>query len=333
MAVQRREALIDYATEILNAEADAIRAVAPLLDERFESAVRLICDLQTEGRVVVSGMGKAGFVGMKISATFASTGTPSFFLHPAEAVHGDLGRTTKRDIALVLSNSGETGEVIKLLPYLARVGCSLISITGNPRSTLSKRSDISLSIGAITEAGPCNLAPTTSTTAMLALGDALAMTVLSRKPFSPEQFALYHPGGSLGRALLTVEEIMRRGAALCVVPEEQITRRVLAAISETQGRPGAAAIVNKKGHLVGVFTDGDLRRCLASGEQFLDAPIATVMSIHPKTVEPSRLAQEAFRILHEHKIDQIIVMNKDGTPVGLVDIQDLFDVSAAEKVG
>ncbi len=315
-----------YAAEILRLESEAIANLAKQLDGSFEQAVGMILQLPEQGRVVVSGMGKAGFVAMKISATFASTGVPSYFLHPAEAIHGDLGRYTKNDIALLLSNSGETAETIGILPHVRRMGCPVIAITGEASSTLAKHSDVVLSIGKVIEAGPLGLAPTTSTTAMLALGDALAMAVLERQNFSKEQFALYHPGGNLGRRLMLVSEVMRRDQENCVVPETMKTREVLHRITVTKGRPGAASMVDAKGRLSGVFTDGNLRRLLEDGDDFLELPIKKIMTANPKTISPEQIVQEALRIMSEFKIDQLIVIDSDRKPVGMLDIQDLVDI-------
>jgi arabinose-5-phosphate isomerase len=315
-----------YASEILRLEAEAVRGLCSLLDEGFDRAVDLITSMSPEGRVVVSGMGKAGFIAMKISATLASTGVPSYFLHPAEAIHGDLGRYTKKDIALLLSNSGETQETVGILPHVRRIGCPVISITSDRTSSLAKHSDVVLLIGSLDEAGPFGLAPTTSTTAMLALGDALAVTILKRQKFSKEQFALYHPGGNIGRGLMLISEIMRKGDENCVVPESMPSREVLHRITITKGRPGAASVVDASGKLVGVFTDGNLRRCLEQGSDFLHLPIHDVMTSKPKTIESTKLAQEALRIMSDHKIDQLIVIDDSNRPIGMVDIQDLIDI-------
>ena len=316
----------EYGRKVLNDEAAAIAAVARMLDESFDHAVKLILGLSQQAHVIVSGMGKGGIVGMKISATLASIGVPSFFLHPAEAVHGDLGRFTKSDLALILSNSGETPEVVRMLPSLKRIGCPIVSMTGNPESTLGKHSDIVLSIGRLEEAGPHGLAPTTSTTAMLALGDALAITVVSEQECSPEQFAFFHPGGELGRSLMLVSEVMRSGNELCIVPEGMIAKEVLHQITLTKGRPGAASVVDSKGKLVGIFTDGDLRRCLEREPAFLDAPIEKVMGRNPKSISAERLASEAMRVMSEYKIDQLVVIDGCSTPVGMIDIQDLIGI-------
>ena len=271
-------------------------------------------------------MGKASFIAMKISATFASTGVPSFFLHPAEAAHGDLGRYSKGDVALLISNSGETAEMLLVIPYIKRIGCPIIAITGNSVSSLASHSDITLSIGKVAEAGPHGLAPTTSTTAMLALADALAMAVFSRQEYSRERFAFYHPGGNLGASLLSVSEVMRKDDENCIVPQTLKTSEVLHRITTTKGRPGAASVVDQNGVLTGVFTDGNLRRCLEQGSDFLHKPIAEVMTRNPKVISAGKLAPEALQLLSQHKIDQIIVIDSANHPVGMVDIQDLVDI-------
>lgn len=311
---------------VLLSAANALSQVAAALDGSFEQAVRLINTLPSEGRVVISGMGKAGFIAMKISSTLASIGTPSFFLHPAEAVHGDLGRYTKHDVAIILSNSGETGEILKILTHIKRIGCPIIAITSEPNSALAKHSEVVLSIGKVKEAGPLGLAPTTSTTAMLAVGDALAMAVLSGKSFSPQQFATLHPGGHLGRCLTLVTDIMRRGASHCIVSQNLPAREVLHLISATKGRPGAASVVDEKGALIGIFTDGDLRRCLERQPDFLELPISQVMTTSPKVIADDKLVEEALHLMSEFKIDQIVVVSKSGQPVGMIDIQDLVEV-------
>lgn len=318
---------IEDGRAILRAEAQAILTLSEALDESFHSAVQLILDMPREGRVIVSGMGKAGFIGMKISATLASTGLPSFFLHPAEAVHGDLGRYTKCDVALILSNSGETYEVLRVLPHVKRMGCSTIAITGSAESSLGRHSDVTLAIGKIAEAGPLGVAPTTSTTLMLALGDALAMAVLKNRGLTHEEFAALHPAGNLGRLLMVVSDIMRRGEENCVAPATATVREVIHQITITKGRPGAAAIVDSDGHLVGVFTDGNLRRCLDERLDFLDKPVAGFMSANPKAVRPDQLVQEALRVMTEYRIDQVIVVDSRGTPLGMIDIQDVSRLS------
>lgn len=315
---------ISYGREVLEAAAAAITQAAVSLGSSFSCAIDLISRRSAHGRIVVSGMGKAGYVGMKLSATLASIGYPSFFLHPADAIHGDLGRISSSDTLLLLSNSGETPEIIRLLPRVKEFGVSIIAITAAENSSLGKHCDVAITFGKVQEAGPLGLAPTTSTSVMLAVGDALAMTLISRKGFSREEFATFHPGGDLGRSLLTVADIMRSGDAHCVVPDTMITREVLHAISATRGRPGAAAIVNDAGKLVGVFTDGNLRRCLEGNTSFLEQPIHEVASRNPKSISSQKLATEAAHLIAVEKIDQVIVVDDHNTPIGLIDIQDLL---------
>lgn len=323
MSNDQKESFISEAQKVLREEAAAVAQVADLLGPTFDAAVRLILELPPSGRVAVTGLGKAGIVAQKISATLSSTGTSSFYLHPTEALHGDLGRFHKTDLALVLSNSGETPEVIQLLPQLRAVGVPVVAITSSEQNTLSKHADVSLTIGKLSEAGALGLAPTSSTTAMMALGDALALVVLRARGFTAEQFAFNHPAGNLGRSLMKVSEVMRRGNAQCVVRETELVKEVLKKISLTPGRPGAAAIVNAQGVLVGVFTDGNLRRCLESGSGFLDAPISSVMGKDPKRIDAQRFAKEALALLVQLHIDQLIVVDAENHPIGLIDIQDV----------
>jgi len=312
---------IKRAKEVLNLEAKAIRDLIPRINEDFNKAVRLIYGCK--GRVVLTGMGKAGIIAQKISATLSSTGTPSLFLHSAEAIHGDLGRVRKEDVVIVLSNSGETEEVKRLLPILKKMGAALISITGDVKSTLAKYSDVVLDVSVEKEACPLGLAPTSSTTAMLAMGDALSVCVQEKKGFREEDFALYHPGGSLGkRLLLRVEDIMRKDRDNPVVRDTEKVSEVLYRI--TQARAGAASIVDKKGRLVGIFTDGDLRRHLKSDINVANCKISQVMTTRPITITKDRLAVEALRILKEKKIDEISVVDERLRPVGMLDVQDLL---------
>lgn len=311
---------------MIRIEAATIARLEERLDEGFDAAVELV--LACQGQVVVTGMGKAGLVGSKISATLASTGTPSFFLHPAEALHGDLGRVRRGDVVLALSNSGETAETNRVLPVARRIGASLLAMTGRPESTLGREADAVLDIGRVEEACPLKLAPTASTSAMLALGDALSMVVLSERSFQREDFALFHPAGSLGRKLMRVEEVMRKGEQVPLVPSGIPVSEVLLRTRGTPGRPGAALVVGTDGRLVGIFTDGDLRRLLESGRSdgLADA-VDLHMAAGPKTLLPDQLVEEAQRLLAEHRIDQAPVLDNEGCPVGLVDVQDLLDVS------
>ena len=315
---------IEFGRSIIKEQIAALGQVADLLDKSFAHAVETILELPAGSRIVVSGMGKAGFVAQKISATLSSIGFPSFFLHPAEAVHGDLGRFGANDLALLLSNSGETSELIRLLPTLKQRGSHIISITSTSTSTLGKHSDVVVEMGRFIEAGPLGLAPTTSTTVMMAIGDALAMTLVHRRGFTKEDFAAFHPGGDLGRSLMLVSDIMRTSDSCCVIHESVETKKALHLITETTGRPGAASIVNDAGEMVGVFTDGNLRRCLEHDVEFLNKPIGTLCSRTPITITPDKLAQEAARIIQERKIDQLMVVDSQNIPVGLIDIQDLL---------
>ena len=312
---------LDYARSVLKAEADAILSLEKCLDDGFRKAVGLL--LGCRGRVVVSGLGKAGIIGQKISATFASTGTPSLYLHPAEALHGDLGRVTKDDVTLLLSHSGETDEILRLVPYLRKIGAKVVAITARADSALGKLSDLVLAMGDIREACPLGLAPSASTAAMHALGDALALVVQKAKGFNVEDFAFFHPGGELGRKLLKVEEVMRTGEKSPTVPEGATVRETLDRI--TRARAGAIVVLDAAGRMAGLFTDGDLRRVLLKGGA-LDRPIAEVMTRKPVTIAPDRLATEAVRILHEKKIDELPVVDAEGRPVGMLDVQDLLAV-------
>ena len=313
------------AAEVIQAEARAIAELEGLLDESFARAVDMT--LACEGLLVVTGMGKAGLVGQKISATFASTGTPSLFLHPAEALHGDLGRVREADVLLALSNSGETAEVNATLPSATRLGAGVIAMTGRTDSAMAKLADCVLDIGRVQEACPLRLAPTASTSAMLALGDALAMVVLSERGFDREDYARYHPAGNLGRRLMPVSEIMRKGAELPLVPCGTEVREVIITMSSTPGRPGAALVVDGDGLLVGIFTDGNLRRMLESGRvDQLGAPVDEFMGHDPKTISPDEPVEGAQRLMQAHRVDQIPVLNDEGRPVGLLDVQDLLDI-------
>lgn len=309
--------------QVLLDGAEALRALAQGLGAEFERAVDLVLKINSTGRIIVCGMGKAGFVGMKFSATLASIGVPSFFVSPAEAAHGDMGRFTKEDIVIIFSNSGETPEILNTLGQLRLIGSKIISITSAASSSLSKYSEITLLIGENGESGPHGLAPTTSTTSMLALGDALAMAVFDRLGSPKDKFAFFHPGGSLGRALVQVSKIMRTGEEHCVVQDTASAKEVLHQITATKGRPGCASIIDGNGKLVGIFTDGDFRRCLDSGTEFLGKPISEVMGKSPKTISPDALAQDALKVMSERRIDQLIVVDSLGRPIGLVDIQDV----------
>ena len=312
---------INKAKEVLRIEASAIQDLIKRIDKNFEKAVNII--LKTRGYVIVTGMGKPGFIAQKISATLSSTGTPSLYLHPAEALHGDLGRVTKKDCIIAISNSGETEEIIRLLPIIKKIGATLIAMAGNTASTLAKNSDCVLDVSIEKEACPLGLAPTTSTTVMLAMGDALSVAVQDKKGFKIERFALYHPGGNLGkRLLLKVSDIMRTGNANPIAHEDDLVRDVLLKI--TVARAGSASIVDKKGALKGIFTDGDLRRHLREEGDITRKKIKEVMTKTPVAVTNDTMAIDALGILQSKKIDEVPVVDKNGKSVGLLDVQDLL---------
>ena len=312
---------ISGAKKVLTIEGNAVLSLVKRVDKNFDKVINFLAKLK--GRVIVTGMGKPGFIAQKISATLSSTGTPSLYLHPAEALHGDLGRVTKEDALIAFSNSGETEEIVRLLPIVKKIGSSLIAVTGNAKSTLAKNADFIINVSVKKEACSLGLAPTTSTTAMLAMGDALAVSLLDKKGFKEKDFAFYHPGGSLGkRLILRVEDIMRSGNANPVVKENARVNDVL--IKITKARAGSASVVNKKGILTGIFTDGDLRRHLSGKANIVNSIVKDVMTKAPTTIKKSKLAAEAFQILRSKKIDEIPVVDDKGRPVGLLDVQDIL---------
>lgn len=309
------------AKKVLIIERDALSGLIKKLDANFEKAVDAI--YRIKGRVIVTGMGKPGFIAQKISATLSSTGTPSLYLHPAEGLHGDLGRVTKDDLVLALSNSGETEEIVKILPIVKKIGAKLVAMTGNLKSTLAGIADHAIDVSVRREACPLGLAPTTSTTAMLAMGDALAVALLEKKGFKEKDFAFYHPGGILGKRLvLKVSDIMRRGGNNPIVSESTPVKKVLVAI--TKGRAGSASVVDKKGRLVGIFTDGDLRRHFETEPDLINKKVSSVMTRNPAAIKAGRLAAEAFDILRSKKIDELPVIDDRHRPIGLLDVQDLL---------
>lgn len=309
------------AKQVLKIEADSIMQLISHIDEDFEKAVEII--YACKGRVVVTGMGKAGIIGQKISATLASTGTPSLWLHSAEAIHGDLGRVRKEDVVIVISNSGETEEVVNLVPQIKKIGSGLIAITGNKKSSLAKNSDCLLDVSIKVEACPLGLAPMASTTSMLAMGDALCAALMDKRKFKKSDFAFLHPGGSLGKQLLLkVEDIMRKGSGNPVVKESRKVKDVLLAI--TASRAGSATVVDKDGKVKGIFTDGDLRRHLGIDPLLLGKAVKDVMTKLPRTLKKGCLAVEALRILQEYKIDEIPIVDEKDKAIGLVDVQDLL---------
>jgi arabinose-5-phosphate isomerase len=315
--------------EVIRAEAQTLHALAENIGDDFCSAVQLLHDCR--GSVLVAGMGKAGLIGQKIVATLASTGTRSHFVHPSEAIHGDLGRIHRDDVLLVLSYSGETEEVVRLLPAVRQLGASVIAITGQPQSTLGKFAAVTLDLGVIREACPLGLAPSASTTAMLALGDALALVLSQMRHFSEEDFARFHPGGSLGRKLAKVEEAMRPLDQCRLARADQTVRESLLLQSRPGRRTGAVMIVDEAGRLCGIFTDSDLAKLLeARRESCIDGPIAEVMTRGPSSVETGTRLVVACQLLADRKISELPVVDAVGQPVGLIDITDVWNVPVAE---
>lgn len=312
---------LDLAREVLRIEADAITALIPRLGPDFLKAVQLI--LACRGRVVVSGIGKSGHVARKIASTMASTGTPAFFVHPAEASHGDIGMITEDDVLIALSNSGESAELVTIVPALKRQGAKLIAITGEAGSTLGREADVHLDAKVAQEACPLGLAPTASTTAAMALGDALAIALLDARGFSADDFARSHPGGALGRRLLThVRDVMRTGGEVPSVLQTATFSEALLEMSRK--RMGMTAVVDSDQRVTGIFTDGDLRRSLDRISDIRNIGVAEVMTRGPRTITPERLAVEAVEIMEKHKVNQILVVSDTGQLVGALNMHDLF---------
>ena len=308
------------ARKVLETEAAAILALVSRLDGRFDRAVELL--LRCDGRVIVTGMGKSGIICRKIAATLSSTGTSATFLHPAEAIHGDLGVVRDGDVVLALSHSGETEELLRLLESIKRIGACLIAMTGHPRSTLARAADVTLDCGIAEEACPLNLVPTASTTAALAMGDALAMTLLVRKGFREEDFASLHPGGKLGKRLMRVEHVMHAGDAAPIVAMTAPMHDVFHEMSDK--RLGMTCVLDEQGRLAGIFTDGDLRRLMISSPDVLSLTAADVMKPNPRTIGRDMLAVEALRIMETHKITSVVVATADGRVEGVVHLHDLW---------
>jgi arabinose-5-phosphate isomerase len=313
--------ILSIARRILEAERDGLTTVLSELGPSFREAVERI--LATQGRVGVTGMGKAGLVGAKIAATLSSTGTAAYTLHPVEALHGDLGMVRAEDVILALSNSGESEEMDRIIPLLQRRGCCVILVTGRPRSRCGRKSDVVLSIGAQTEACPLGMAPSSSTTAMLAIGDALALTVMEVRGFAAEEYAAVHPGGALGRSLMLVEEIMRTGGNCPVVTLPGTVQDCAEAIERAPARAGAAIIVDADGILQGIFTQGDLTRLLSRAERPGQYPLAEVMTRNPKHVVIGDRVARAMEVIQRYGIDEVPVVDQQGRAKGLIDIQDL----------
>ncbi|HEY7743373.1 MAG TPA: KpsF/GutQ family sugar-phosphate isomerase [Burkholderiales bacterium] len=315
------DAALAIAREVLEIEAKAVSDLIGRLDQSFAQAVEIVRNCR--GRVVVSGIGKSGHVARKIASTLASTGTPAFFVHPAEASHGDLGMVARDDVFIALSNSGESDELLAIIPLLKRQGAKLIAMTGQPQSALAREADVHLYAGAEKEACPLNLAPTASTTAALALGDALAVALMQAKGFTRDEFAAAHPGGMLGRRLLThVRDVMRTGEQAPRVAHIASAQEAMLEVS--RGRMGMTTVLDAAGRVVGIFTDGDLRRSLEKGVDLRRTPIAEIMTRGPRTIGPGRLAAEAVEIMERFKINQLVVVDEDEKLLGALNMHDLF---------
>jgi len=315
--------ILAAARRVLQIEADAVLALTDRLNGQFATAVEMI--LACSGRVVVTGMGKSGLICQKMASTMASTGTPAFFLHPAEGVHGDLGMLMKGDVVIAVSNSGETEEISRILPIIKRMGLPLIAMSGNPTSTLARAGDVFLDISVREEACPLQLAPTASTTATLAMGDALAVALLLRRGFREEDFALFHPGGALGkRLLLRVEDLMHTGDAVPMVAANLPIKDALYEISSK--KLGITGVVDTNENLIGVFTDGDLRRTIESGIEVLNRPVGEVMNCNPKRILRTNLAAKALQKMEEHTITSLFVFETEAAqrPIGIIHLHDLL---------
>ena len=316
---------LDLARQVLRIEGNAVLALIDRIDGAFLEALALI--LNCHGRVIVTGIGKSGHIGRKIAATLASTGTPAFFVHPAEASHGDLGMITPDDVLIALSNSGESNELLNILPYVKRRGAKVIAITGNPQSSLALDADAHLNSAVAQEACPLNLAPTASTTAALALGDALAVALLDAKGFGAEDFALSHPGGSLGRQFLSrIRDAMRTGDAVATVPPYASIAEASHEIS--RGGIGMAVVITPERKILGIFTDGDLRRAIVKGADLKNLTVADIMTSQPRVISPDKLTAEAVEMMDKYKINQLPVADENGRLIGALNMHDLFQAKA-----
>lgn len=314
--------ILDTARKVLKTEAEAVLALTEKLNSDFEKAVEII--FGSKGRVVVTGMGKSGLVGKKIAATLASTGTPAFFLHPAEATHGDLGMVTSDDVIIAISNSGETDELVGLIPFLKRFNVGLVSMTGNPQSTLSKLADVNLDVSVKEEACPFGIVPTASTTAAMALGDALAVALLIKKGYKEEDFAFFHPGGSLGKKLfIKVRDLMHTGDALPVVTQDTPMTKAVMEISSK--RLGVTVVADHEKRILGIITDGDLRRGIEKwGKAVFDMNAGEVMSRNPKTISEDELAVKALSLMEGYSITSLAVPDEDGRAKGVIHLHDIL---------
>lgn len=316
--------LLQQGQRVVSIEAQAVQALSERIDQHFVSACRYLLQcIQTKGRIVIMGMGKSGHIGRKMAATFSSTGSPAIFVHPAEACHGDMGMVTANDTIIAISNSGESEEIARILPLIKRMGVPLITLTGNPQSSLAKAATVNLNVAVAQEACPLGLAPTTSTTVTLVMGDALAIALLEAHEFSAEDFARSHPGGKLGRRLLIkIEDIMHSGDDIPIVSEQATVKEAL--MEMTRCRLGMTAIVNQSGTLIGIFTDGDLRRAFDQQINVHNTPITEIMTPGGKTVEPGILAAEILRVMETQKINGLFVVDQERRIIGAFNMHDLL---------
>ncbi|WP_273851802.1 KpsF/GutQ family sugar-phosphate isomerase [Guptibacillus spartinae] len=319
-SINQRQDYLTSVKEVLEIEANAILSLKDSLNGEINQTIEMI--LECKSRVIVTGMGKSGLIAQKIVATLSSTGTPSLFLHPAEGLHGDLGMVTKDDVVIAISNSGETEELLNILPSLKRIGPKMVALVGRENSTLADKSDVILSIGKVEEACPLGLAPTTSTTVTLAIGDAVAIALLKARDFKPENFALYHPGGSLGRKLLlTIQDVIDANPNNPTVDENKEVKEVL--FEMTKSGLGAISIIGESGKLEGILTDGDIRRALAEGNHILETPVNKLYTKHPITIPNTLLAAEALKIMEDKRVNVLPVLNENAEPIAMVHIHDL----------
>ncbi len=326
MVFCKQNTLLDLAKEVLKTEADSIINLIPRLGENFEEALNIL--YSCKGRVIVTGMGKSGLIGQKIAATLSSTGTPSYFLHPAESTHGDSGVLTREDVVIAISNSGETSELLQLLPIIKRLGIKLIGMTGKMGSALAHLSDAVLDVAVEKEACPLGKAPTSSTTATLAMGDALAICLLQKRGFTQEDFLFFHPSGALGKGFLyTVEEIMQKKERLPIVRETDSFESTLIEISNK--KLGSAIVVDKEGKTSGILTDGDIRRAVLNFKNMTNLVVSQAMSKNPKTIRPNALAAQALQIMETNSITALVVNDENQRPIGLVHIHELLKIGVA----
>jgi len=317
-----KHTILDVARKVLKAESEAVSGLIGKLNSNFERSVDLI--FESRGRVVVTGMGKSGLVGKKIAATLASTGTPAFFLHPAEASHGDLGMVTERDVVVAISNSGETNEIVGLIPFLKRFRVKLISMTGNPKSTLARAADVSLDISVKAEACPMGIVPTASTTAAMAMGDAIAVSLLTKRGLNEKDFAFFHPGGSIGKKFFVrVEDLMHTGPHLPLVTIDTPMSRAVIEVSSK--RLGHAIVIDGDGKIAGILTDGDVRRGLEKwGARLFDLPAREVMTKNPRTISQAELAAKALSVMESYSITALVVPGTDARPLGIIHLHDIL---------